>query len=412
MASHPLPDRPAILREAREQRDFIVDLTLRLCREITVSYDPEDYPHQGPDGMPAPGMESRVVRCLEPHLKEWNIPHQTHAKVEDRENLIARIGRGEEGYKKLLVLLHTDTVPAGAPEDWHFDPFAPFEQDGKLFGRGVLDNKGPLASCFAALQVLKNHEEAIPGEFIFAAVCDEEVGIGAGLAWLLKEGLIECTDALVPDIAGEMREINVAEKGRAVLRLSARGKQAHAMEPSKGVNAIHGLARWLCLLEDHTLSHENHALLGGPTMNVGLVRGGVAPNAVPGDSQATLDIRFVPGQSARGVQGEIEALARRIDMPGCSFRTEIASGTEPIAVSPEAPIVRKILEHAPEAKIVGSGGSTFAHDLVLHGIEAVGWAPGNEETYHQPNEEIEVEQLLDFAGRLANLALDLCAMKA
>jgi len=46
------------------------------------------------------------------------------------------------------------------------------------------------------------------------------------------------------------------------------------------------------------------------------------------------------------------------------------------------------------------------------GIEAVGWSCGNEATYHQPNEEIEVDQLVTFAGRLANLALDLCAMKA
>ena len=46
------------------------------------------------------------------------------------------------------------------------------------------------------------------------------------------------------------------------------------------------------------------------------------------------------------------------------------------------------------------------------GVEAVGWSCGNEETYHQPNEEIEVSQLTTYAGRLANLAFELCNMKA
>ena len=45
-------------------------------------------------------------------------------------------------------------------------------------------------------------------------------------------------------------------------------------------------------------------------------------------------------------------------------------------------------------------------------IQAVGWAPGNEETYHEPNEEIEISQLTTFAGRLANLAFEICRMKS
>ena len=61
--------------------------------------------------------------------------------------------------------------------------------------------------------------------------------------------------------------------------------------------------------------------------------------------------------------------------------------------------------------MVGSGGGTFAKDLVRMGIEAVGWSCGDEATYHQPNEEIEVEQLVTFAGRLANLAFEIANEK-
>ena len=62
--------------------------------------------------------------------------------------------------------------------------------------------------------------------------------------------------------------------------------------------------------------------------------------------------------------------------------------------------------HAPKAKIVGTGGGTFAHALVERGVHAVGWSPGNERTYHQPNEEIAVSQLTKYAGLVAAVTLD------
>jgi acetylornithine deacetylase/succinyl-diaminopimelate desuccinylase-like protein len=315
-----------------------------------------------------------------------------------------------------MVLLHTDVVPAGAPKDWKFAPFKPFEKGGKLYGRGVLDDKGPLASCFATLRILKENEKRIPGEFIFAAVGDEEVGVGVGLDFLIKKRVIKCTDAIVPDIAGNMKEINVAEKGRVLLKVLAHGKQAHAMEPSKGVSAIHATAHFLAALEKHTLAHAEHPLLGAPTVNTGLIKGGVAPNAVAADCETTLDIRYVPGQTAEGIRDEIQALAGQVlasgACPGATIDVQIFQKALPCEVDAQAPIVKMILKHAPDAKVTGSGGGTFAKDLVLMGVEAVGWSCGDEATYHQPNEEIEVDQLVTFSGRLANLALELCSMKA
>jgi len=403
------PDRA--LDEARGMRSFIVDLTLRICRERTVDYFVDDYPNGGPDGMASPGEEGKVVAILARELDKLGIPYTTHAKVPGRENLLARVGRGEPGYRTLMALLHTDVVPSGSPSDWKFAPFEPFEKDGKLYGRGVLDDKGPLASAFATLAILKRHEQDLPGTFIFGAVADEEVGVGVGVDYLLEEGLIQCTDAVIPDIAGDMKEINVAEKGRALLKVRARGRQAHAMNPEKGVNAIHGMAHFLQALEGHTLKHSVHPVLGGPTVNTGLIRGGVAPNSVPADCEATLDIRYVPSQTAESIRDEVATLAGSVAMTGVSFDVEIYQNALPCEVPAEAGIVQAILKQAPGARVIGSGGGTFAKPLVLAGIEAVGWAPGNEATYHEPNEEIEIDQLTEYAGRLANLVMDVCSRK-
>ena len=142
-----------------------------------------------------------------------------------------------------------------------------------------------------------------------------------------------------------------------------------------------------------------------------LITGGIAPNAVAADCETTLDIRYVPSQTPAGIRDEIQALAAGIGMPGASFSVEIFKSSLPCEVPADAPIVKLILKHAPDAKVVGSGGGTFANPLVQAGIQAVGWAPGNEETYHEPNEEIEIAQLTAFAGKLANLAFDICSMK-
>jgi succinyl-diaminopimelate desuccinylase len=402
--------RPYEQRAAR-LRDFIVDLTLEICRRRTVDYLLQDYPQGGPDDMPAPGMEGRVTEVLAAHLDAWKVPYATHVRTPGRDNLLARIGRGEPGYRKLFLLLHTDTVPAGDRDAWKFDPFDPFEKDGKLYGRGVLDNKGPLAATFAAFKLLHEDETEIPGQVVFGAVGDEEVGVGDGIEFLLSEGLIDATDAIVPDVAGEMREINVAEKGRLVVKVRAKGKQAHAMDPSKGVNAIHAAARFLHELEGFRFAYEPHVLLDPPTINTGIIRGGSAPNSVAADCEVTLDIRYLPSQNAERILADLEGVAAKVQMPGARFLIEKVQNALPCEVAPDAPIVKLIQQVAPDARPLGSGGGTFSKPLVHAGIQAVGWAPGHEATYHQANEEIEVAQLVTFAGRMAALARAIASMR-
>src|SRR3989442_1877281 len=201
-----LPDPRVLLEEARALRPFIVDLTVRVCRERTVNYFAEDFPGGGPDGMTSPGQEGKVVAVLAEELKKMGVPFTTHAKVPGRDCLLATVGRRLKGYRHMLVLLHTDTVPSGAPSDWKFPPFEPFEKDGKLFGRGVLDDKGPLVSAFTALRILNAHDDLIPGAFTFAAGGDEEVGIGGGLPYLIGRRLIHRTAAGLPYIAGNQKE--------------------------------------------------------------------------------------------------------------------------------------------------------------------------------------------------------------
>ncbi|MEE8410379.1 MAG: M20/M25/M40 family metallo-hydrolase [Myxococcota bacterium] len=408
MAAKKNDEFKAIYDLGEAMREFIVSTTIEIAKVRTVNYNPADHPGQGPDGMDMPGHESRVVDILEPILDQWNVPHYREGRLPERPSLFASVGRCRPGERRMMFLLHTDTVPTGSPDDWKFPPFEAHEKNGKLFGRGVLDNKGPMVASLAALKILKDHEDRIPGEVIFAALADEEVQAGYGLDWLLENDKVRCDEAIVPDIAGDMKEINIAEKGRVQLRIIAHGKAAHAMDPSRGVSAIYGVSEVIGKLEKMKMPHTKHPILGSPTHNIGIVRGGSATNAVPDHAEVTVDIRYVPGQKESKIKKQISDICKAVakKRKGLRFKIEMERGALPIMVKPGAPIVEVILRHAPMAKIVGTGGGTFAHPLVERGINAVGWSPGNERTYHQPNEEIAVSQLTRYAGRLAAVVLD------
>jgi succinyl-diaminopimelate desuccinylase len=395
-------------------RDFIVTLTKEIVKERTVNYNPADFPAgAGPDGMTMPGEEIKVAAILERYLKDAKIPFTSHGKDPKRPNLLATVGQNKPGFKKFLVVLHTDTVPSGVREDWSFDPFEPFEKNGKLFGRGVLDNKGPLAASFVTLRMMKEIEKEIHGQFIYAACADEEVEAGFGLDWLLEQNLIQCTDALIPDIAGCMKTINIAEKGRSLAKVRFKGVAAHAMDPSKGVSAIYAAARFLkALQEGFQFTFTPHPVLDPPTFNPGLIKGGEAPNAVPAGCEVSIDVRLLPGMTQEGVQRELLALAESAKLPGSSVTVEVTGTIPPSEVPDTAPIVKLIREVAPGAATIGTGGITFAKFLVLKGIQAVGWAPGDERTYHKPDEEIDIDELVEFSGRLFTLSKKICNLPA
>lgn len=79
-----------------------------------------------------------------------------------------------EGDKEIAVLCHLDVVPAG--EGWDFDPFTPFIDNGRLFGRGTNDDKGPAISALFAMKSLKDSGYNPPCRIRLILGLDEESG--------------------------------------------------------------------------------------------------------------------------------------------------------------------------------------------------------------------------------------------
>lgn len=353
-----------------------------------------------------PGNEYLVARIIKKRLDSLKIRYTVHEKKKGRTNIIARVGK--PGGKKLLVAAHMDVVPAG--DGWKTRPFNPVIRDNKMFGRGVADNKSSLIASLLALEYLKQYEHVLEGQFIFAAVADEEKGSEMGMEFLLKKHVFTKDNvdfAIIPDVEGEMKKIYIAEKGILNLKVIAHGKQAHSSTPGLGVNAFYKMAEFLLAIKNHTLEHDNHDFLSAPTISPGLIKGGAASNIVPAECECVLNIRYVPGQTPEKMIKELRGIAKKIG----EFSFEAQLYMPPHEVDPHNKFVRTIIQNAEKAGIKtmldGMSGATVAKNLNLHRIPAVGFDLNSNDVAHIANEYVKIDNMFKYAKILINISFDM-----
>jgi len=351
-----------------------------------------------------PGNEHLAAEIMRETLDSMGIECLPVERVPGRTNMIARIG---EGSPRVLVACHFDVVPAG--DGWETDPFTAVMRDGRVIGRGTSDNKGQLAVMLTMARYLKEHQADLIGEVILVGAADEERGSDFGLEWMVEEGLLQADFALIPDIDHRMRRISIAEKGALFLKVIAHGVQAHGSAPQKGINAICGMIDLLNEIRRMDLAAEPSPLFTAPTFNLGMISGGSAPNIVPARCEASLDFRFLPSQSADGIERAVRDAASKIEEAGTGvcFEFERVMAVDPIQVAADHPLVRRLQRAAHdvlgwEPELLGLSGSTIAKPLVRAGIPAVGFGPGEETQAHAANESVAISELIGFAKVLGS----------
>lgn len=219
---------------------------------------------------------------------------------------------------KLFFLIHLDVVEAEPKQ------FKPFVRNGKLFGRGSADMK---ASAAIALHVFKELSHARHSVGLIATT-DEEIGgiNGAGmLAGKVRPEFIIGTEPTEG-------HITIKHKGTLWLKIIEAGKACHGSMPWLGENAIEKLIARL---------HEIKALFKEttpkdrwkPTINIGAINGGDAPNRVPDRAEAKLDIRFAEGFDAK-------AFLKKLKKKGIKFEVIDQGGM--LATSEGNELVKKL----------------------------------------------------------------------
>ena len=253
-----------------------VELTRELVRIDTVN----------PKSPERPAAE-RVARLLE----EGGFAVSRHEFAPGRTSVVARHGPGRR--PALCLAGHVDTVPLGAAP-WTREPFGAEIADGKLFGRGSSDMKSGVAALVcAALDVARDDPGA---ELLVVVVAGEETGCEGSAHLARSAGALGRAGALV--VAEPTGNVPlVGHKGALWLEARTRGVTAHGSMPERGVNAIYRAARAISSLEGFRFAVDPDPLLGGATLNVGTMRGGLNVNSVPDAAAFTIDVRTIPALS-------------------------------------------------------------------------------------------------------------------
>ena len=201
-----------------------------------------------------------------------------------------------------------DTVPAGG--GWTGDPFRLTERDGKLFGRGACDAKGPIvAMAEAGPPARRRSATSWRGTLIMMFVADEEIN-GGGSRVLARQ-------QPTPDwiVIGEPTNNAVFAAHKGCLRplIRAKGKAAHSGRPELGVNAILAASRLTSIFDerDRELRALSHPLVGHASLSVTRIVGGIGDNVIPESCEMVLDRRLLPGESLDAAMDELHAMLDR-----------------------------------------------------------------------------------------------------
>jgi len=321
-----------------------------------------------------PGNEGKAAEFLKEEFETNGVECEVLGAL-GRENIIAKI-RGHRERPRLLLLSHTDVVPAVEVGEWKHPPFAAEIEGNWIYGRGAWDDKFDAAVQAMSLILLKGKNMELNGTLLYASVADEEVS-GTGAEWLTTKVPEKVAAEYVVGEGGgapiqygsrKMYSITIGEKGLAWLRLTAHGQAGHGSVPTLADNANIIMARAFTRLADfktettvipeiaqliNTVRNEltekeglrnpenhlselelNHFLnqiasedrevaeelraLTRMTISPNVIRGGTETNVIPGTCEGRIDIRLVPGQdrdyATRTVRECLQGLDVEVDV--------------------------------------------------------------------------------------------------
>ncbi len=346
-------------------------------------------PSVNPDN--APGTDQTGEAALADFLGAWLEAIGAEVTLTEvrpgRPNLLARFAP-LDGRPRILLGPHLDTVGVGGMT---VDPFGGDLRDGRVWGRGAADTKGPMA---AMLWALRTHRELLPKlttAVDFVAFMGEESAQWGSQDFVARHGA-DYSFAVV----GEPTSMQVVRvtKGSLWATLRATGRAAHSSQPERGENAILKLTRALDTL-DHHLGHAlagfTHPVLGSSTLNVGVIRGGSRPNIVPDGAEAEIDIRITPDLATSG--GALRLLRELIEDHALPVEIVKSHENPPMETAATHPVLQMLLAVDARTQLAGAPWFSDAAHLAGGGVPSICLGPGSIDQAHTVDEFIEVAEL-------------------
>jgi putative selenium metabolism hydrolase len=351
------------------------------------------------------GKEKDVIQVIK---KEMESVGFDEVRIDGLGSIIGRIGSGP---RVIAFDAHIDTVYPGDLSLWNFDPFTPKIEDGKVWGRGTVDQEGGMASMVTAAKLIK--ELGLNDQFtiLFTGTVMEEDCDGLCWKYLINEEKIRPELVVIT----EPTNMNIyrGHRGRMEMQIKVKGLSCHGSAPERGDNAIYKISR--IALEIEKL-HER--LLTDPFLGKGSVCvsqvffTGPSQCAVPDSAWVNLDRRLTWGETKDSAVAEVQDACTRAGYPDAEVI--ILEYAEPAytglvypmekyfptwVLAEDSPWLATATEayEATQGKMPLVDKWTFSTNAIsiagMEGIPCIGLGPGDEVQAHFPNEHCPLEHL-------------------
>ncbi|MBK8090847.1 MAG: M20 family metallopeptidase [Verrucomicrobiaceae bacterium] len=305
-----------------------------------------------------------------------------------RPNVIGRfptsIGKSKP---KILFAPHTDTVSVGGMS---IDPFAAELSEGKIWGRGASDTKGPMAAMLWALYETRHELHELPVEVHFAGFMSEESAQHGSRHFAAHHGRYDLA------IIGEPTSLKTVfrHKGCLWADIHTTGLAVHGATPELGINAIVKMSRIVQALDTdfrELLVEKGGAdeWLGVNTINLGMIHGGTRSNIVADACRLRVDLRTTPGLDRAG--GALRLLTDFVTAIDPTAQVTVASQAFHLDTDPANTYIQHLIDTG--GTLTGAPWFCDAAFLAAAGTPAVAIGPGSIAQAHTKDEFITVADL-------------------
>lgn len=316
-------------------------------------------------------------------IEKWLERHNIEFQRQSSGNIPTILVIPEKGSVPVLLMSHFDVVEAD--DDILFQPKI---DDGRLYGRGSIDDKYGVALSLILyrehLLVLKRQglpAAKMPFGLLFTG--DEEIGGANGAA--VAANRISTEFFLAID-GGRPSLIVNKEKGIIQLELVAHGTAAHAARPWLGCSAFD------ILMNDYQKMQEFFTLTTADHWHKTMVltkchAGNGSSNIVPELARAVFDIRYTENDNPEAVIAAIRGVVES---------DVTVHAMEPVFVGNPSPFLDLLVKCSKGARVGFEHGASDARYLSRLGVPGAIWGADGEMSQHQKNEHIVITSLFDF----------------
>ena len=413
-----------VLQEVEKSRPRLYDLLRFLVGFVTTN---------------PPGANEREAQSwVAARLEELGMNVETFDALPGRPNVVGRLP-GNGGGRSFLFNGHIDVAELRTPETWTRPPFEASIEDGRMYGLGTSDMKSAHAGVIFALECLREAGIQLGGDLIYESVIGEETGEPGTLSCV--ERGIRADFALVGECA-KAETVFVSSVGiiNACITLSDSITQ-HLIQRRRIVRAGGGLDAANCIekmatkvipalleLEQRWGISKEHPLLppGQAMINVFAIEGGGNTFILPNECRAYATVVYLPGEYLEEVKAEVETHLQsvaaadgwlkqhppQVDWKPARFPIEFL----PMDGRPDDPgaaLLAECLSTVTGRPALVGGRDAIVDGGWLHraGIPTVVFGPGDKRVIHQPDEYVELEDVVTFAKTVCLFLVRWCGCR-